>query len=65
MEKRGTIMQIHVVQRGESLWSISRRYGVALNEIAAANQLPDPNRLVPGLALVIPTPSPAPSRPSM
>ncbi len=58
-------MQIHVVQRGESLWSISRRYGVALNEIAAANQLPDPNRLVPGLALVIPTPSPAPSRPSM
>ncbi|ADG07491.1 glycosyl hydrolase family 18 protein [Kyrpidia tusciae] len=53
-------MQIHVVQRGESLWSISRRYGVALNEIAAANQLPDPNRLVPGLALVIPTPSPGP-----
>jgi spore germination protein len=49
-------MQIHVVQRGENLWLISQRYGVPINQIATANQLADPNRVVVGQALVIPTP---------
>lgn len=49
-------MQIHVVQRGENLWTISRQSGVGLNQIAGANELPDPNRLVIGQALVIPDP---------
>lgn len=48
-------MQIHVVQRGDSLWRISQQYGVTINQIVAANQLEDPNKLVVGLALVIPT----------
>lgn len=48
-------MQIHVVQYGETLWLLSRRYGVSPNQITAANQLPDPNQLVVGQALVIPT----------
>jgi spore germination protein len=51
-------VQIHVVQRGENLWLISRRYGVGVNRIAAVNELPDPNRLVVGQALVIPPPYP-------
>jgi len=46
---------IHVVQGGETLWAISRIYGVNYQEIAQINELSDPNRLVPGQALVIPT----------
>ena len=49
-------MNIHVVQRGENLWLISQRYNVNMNQIATANQLENPNVLVVGQALVIPTP---------
>ncbi|TDK58131.1 LysM peptidoglycan-binding domain-containing protein [Bacillus salipaludis] len=48
-------MQIHVVQKGETLWAISQRYGITINQIVSANQLENPNQLVVGLALVIPT----------
>ena len=47
-------MLIHVVQRGEVLWHIASRYGVSIQKLIRVNELPDPNRLVPGLALVIP-----------
>lgn len=49
-------MQIHVVQPGDNVWLISRRYGVDAGQVIAANELPDPNRLAVGQALVIPTP---------
>lgn len=48
-------MQIEVVKPGDTLWTISRRYGVAVDRIAALNALTDPSRLVVGQALVIPT----------
>ncbi|MFC7392198.1 LysM peptidoglycan-binding domain-containing protein [Scopulibacillus cellulosilyticus] len=48
-------MQIHVVQRGESLWQIAQRYGVSINQIVTANQIQNRNTLVIGEALVIPT----------
>ena len=47
-------MQIHVVQRGQSLYGISKAYGIPFEEIAEANEIPDPSRLVVGQALVIP-----------
>jgi spore germination protein len=47
-------LQIHVVNRGQSLFSISQAYGVPWNAIAEANELSDPSRLVVGQALVIP-----------
>ncbi|MFK2825345.1 glycoside hydrolase family 18 protein [Bacillus sp. B190/17] len=47
-------MQIHVVQRGQSLYGIARVYGTSVQSIAEANELPDPSRLVVGQALVIP-----------
>lgn len=50
-------MQIHVVQPGDSLWAVSQKYNVTINQIVTANQLENPNRLIPGLALVIPTPN--------
>lgn len=43
----------HVVQRGETLWEISRRYGVSVDYLVQLNELRDPNRLVVGQKLVI------------
>ncbi|UOQ91723.1 LysM peptidoglycan-binding domain-containing protein [Halobacillus shinanisalinarum] len=50
-------MQIHVVQKGEALWSIAQIYGSNINQIILANQLENPNILVVGQALVVPDPS--------
>ncbi|HET7578364.1 MAG TPA: LysM peptidoglycan-binding domain-containing protein [Bacillales bacterium] len=48
-------MQIEVVQRGETLWEIAHNYGVSVDSIVKANDMPHPNQLVIGQALVIPT----------
>ncbi|KHF40028.1 glycosyl hydrolase family 18 protein [Halalkalibacter okhensis] len=47
-------MEIHVVSAGESLWSIAQMYGVDFQTIVDANELPNPDQLVIGQALVIP-----------
>ncbi|GGF66694.1 spore germination protein YaaH [Paenibacillus albidus] len=47
-------MQIHVVQPGQTLYGIANAYGVPMDDIAEANQLSDPGRLVVQQALVIP-----------
>jgi len=44
---------IHVVQQGESLYSIGNRYGVSYLKIASDNELNPDQRLVPGQAIVI------------
>ncbi|KYC95156.1 LysM peptidoglycan-binding domain-containing protein [Heyndrickxia sporothermodurans] len=49
-------MNIHVVKKGESLQAISKRYGVNITQISTANQLKNPDTLVIGQALVIPSP---------
>ncbi len=47
-------MFIHVVQAGESIYQIANTYQVPMAEIIDINQLPNPNQLVIGQALVIP-----------
>ena len=47
-------MQTHVVQQGETLFSIGSIYSTAPQAIADANQLPNPDQLVQGQAIVIP-----------
>lgn len=47
-------MQIHVVQRGETLWRIAEYYRANVNQIILANQMNNPNVLVVGQSLVIP-----------
>ncbi|KIL49470.1 glycoside hydrolase family 18 protein [Jeotgalibacillus soli] len=47
-------MIIHVVKNGDTLWGTANRYGVDVSKIIEANELPDPNKLVIGQALVIP-----------
>ncbi|MBC8450198.1 MAG: LysM peptidoglycan-binding domain-containing protein [Chloroflexi bacterium] len=57
---------VHIVQRGETLYAIARRYGVEPQAIINANGLLNPNRLLVGQQLIIPgtaspTPSPTPT----
>lgn len=45
----------YVVQPGDTMYSIARRFGVSLEELIAANpQIPDPSRLTPGQRINIP-----------
>lgn len=48
-------MLIHVVTKGESLFKIAARYRVTIESIIAVNTIPDPDQLLVGHALVIPT----------
>ncbi|ATA58478.1 uncharacterized protein GS458_0014 [Geobacillus stearothermophilus] len=47
-------MQIHVIQRGQTLSGIAKAYETTVEDIVRANKLPNPDRLVVGQALVIP-----------
>lgn len=46
--------QMHIVQRGETLYSIARRYNTTYWAIAVANHLSNPNVIYAGQHLVIP-----------
>ncbi|MBN1178914.1 MAG: LysM peptidoglycan-binding domain-containing protein [Anaerolineae bacterium] len=46
---------VHVVARGETLFSIAGRYGTTVDAIAAANGIGDPTRIYAGQRLTIPT----------
>jgi len=47
-------MQIHVVQAGQSIFDIAQIYNSTIGAIVGANELPNPDQLVVGQALVIP-----------
>lgn len=47
-------MQIHVVKQNESLTTIARTYHTTVQDITEANDLPNPNNLVVGQAIIIP-----------
>ncbi|MBE0690616.1 MAG: L,D-transpeptidase family protein, partial [Anaerolineae bacterium] len=58
---------VHVVQRGEYLSSIARQYNVNWTDIAAANNIYNPNTVFAGTRLIIPAPgaaAPAPVVPT-
>ncbi|MDP4134237.1 MAG: LysM domain-containing protein, partial [Bacillota bacterium] len=46
-------MLIHVVKRGETIYTIAAQYGVTPYDIISTNELTNPDRLVPGQTLVI------------
>lgn len=57
MKESGALhVKIHVVNRGDSLWRVSQQYGVSTNRIVRINGLENPDKLVIGLALLIPEP---------
>ncbi len=45
---------VHVVSRGETLQAIAIRYGLSVSQIAAHNELANPNLLKPGQRIAIP-----------
>lgn len=51
----------HIVARGESLHMICDRYGVPYQAVMRANQLPNPNIIVPGQRLFLPGYHPGPA----
>ncbi len=67
----GTVSQkgekVHVVQSGDTLYSLARYHGTTVEDIVQDNNLPDPNYIRVGQVLIIPTdgeetgPLPAPS----
>jgi LysM repeat protein len=46
---------VHIVKRGETLFSIARSYGVSVDAIVAANGIANPSHIYVGQRLVIPT----------
>lgn len=56
-------MVFYFVQRGETLYTIAKRYQTTVHALVVANHLDDPNAISPGLALVIPRPGEVPSPP--
>jgi LysM repeat protein len=53
--------QVHVVQRGETLIGIGRRYGVSVDAIVLANGIANASRIYGGQQLTIPGSIPAPA----
>ncbi len=45
--------RIYIVRRGDTIWSISRRFGVSVNDIMFVNQMTFPI-VFPGQSLIIP-----------
>lgn len=46
-------MDIYIVQPGDTLVSISERYGVSVTRLILDNELSEPDRLVPGQTIVV------------
>lgn len=51
----GTMILIHTVAPGETLFSIAARYGVTVASLVEINQPPNPDNLVIGQTLIVPT----------
>jgi membrane-bound lytic murein transglycosylase D len=54
-QRRLASVRRHTVRRGESLWTIARRYDTTVKKVQAANGLGRRNRIRPGQRLVIPS----------
>lgn len=53
--------RIHIVRRGETIFSIARRYGVNVQSLVQINGLTDPNQIYKGQKLTIPAIMPCPT----
>lgn len=49
-------MKIHIVQKGDTLWKIAKKYGVNFEELKKLNsQLSNPDMIMPGMKVKVPT----------
>lgn len=56
--------QTYTVQSGENLFRIALRFGLTVDQLAAANGITDPTRIYVGQVLIIPTPGSVPAVPA-
>lgn len=47
-------MTIYIVQKGDTLWLIAKRYNVTIESIVSANNITNPDSIMPGQQIVIP-----------
>ncbi|OEH91478.1 SafA/ExsA family spore coat assembly protein [Bacillus solimangrovi] len=51
-------MKIHIVQKGDTLWKLSQKYGVDFEKLKQANShLSNPDMIMPGMKIKVPTSS--------
>ncbi|WP_188453521.1 SafA/ExsA family spore coat assembly protein [Virgibacillus oceani] len=51
-------MKIHIVQKGDTLWELSKKYGVDFEQLKQVNsQLSSPDMIMPGMKIKIPSSS--------
>jgi nucleoid-associated protein YgaU/peptidoglycan/xylan/chitin deacetylase (PgdA/CDA1 family) len=58
-----SIPRYYVVQPGDTLWGIARRFDTTIQDLVEANNIQDPNLIIVGQRLIIPTgqePTPTP-----
>lgn len=49
-------MKIHIVQKGDTLWEIAKKYGVNFEELKQVNpQLASPDMIMPGMKIKVPS----------
>lgn len=48
-------MNVHIVQKGDTLWKISRQYGISFEDLKRVNaHLANPDYIVPGMKIFLP-----------
>ncbi|MBO1579295.1 SafA/ExsA family spore coat assembly protein, partial [Bacillus sp. XF8] len=51
-------MKIHIVQKGDTLWKIAKKYGADFEALKKANtQLSNPDLIMPGMKIKVPSSS--------
>ncbi|PDY45811.1 SafA/ExsA family spore coat assembly protein, partial [Bacillus pseudomycoides] len=51
-------MKIHIVQKGDTLWKIAKKYGVDFETLKKTNtQLTNPDLIMPGMKIKVPSSS--------
>ena len=49
------LVKVHVVQKGDTLWKISRQYGISFEDLKRVNaHLANPDYIVPGMKIFLP-----------
>ena len=60
MVSGSAVGRVHTIQKGETLGTIARQYGVTLAALTASNGIRNPNLIIEGRTVSVPVPRPTP-----